>query len=58
MLLHRDATIVVLALGAAVALYSASFRDLIGRGPAQDGLGSGIQSLQLQFPIEGGWTAQ
>jgi len=47
MLLHRDATIVVLALGIAAALYGVSFRDLMTSGPVSE-LGSGIASLPLQ----------
>jgi hypothetical protein len=46
MLLHRDATIVALALGIAAVLYGASFRDLIATGAASGGLRSGIESQQ------------
>jgi hypothetical protein len=56
MLLHRDATIVALALGIAAVLYGASFRDLIATGAASGGLRFGIESLRLPSRSKAGTT--
>jgi len=50
---RRDAVIVALALGAAAALYVASFHDLVTTDTAYDGFGFSTLSLQLHVAEPG-----